>query len=1015
MFRQLLCVTLSFFLCAAIAQGAPQNVEELQEKLEEIENAEIPEEHKEKAREHIRREMEKARGRQRGGRKDEKGKDGEKKEGGDNKDKEKKEEANTVKRPDEPKKPADPEELEALPSNGKLVLQFRGHPWPDMIDWYSRATGQEVEWQELPKGFVNVRTQRALTMDETGDLFNRLLLARGFTMLDSGDFLQIVKTEGLNPAFVPRVAPQKLATMMPHSFARTSFQLQRFKAEDIVKELEAMKSQHGKLTAMTAANRIEAMDTVVNLRDIYNALDQEQSSGVHKPREFEIKYVRADIVKKKLEEMLGIQSTSADSGKQKNLSRRDMEMQMMQKRMEFEMARQRAQQNRGKPNQEQAKPEKISLIVNDIKNSIIVKAPPHRMLDIADAIELLDVAPDGSVLDIQAYTLATRDPQELADMLEESGALSPTAMVRVDSKTKTLLISGSKFDHFQVRELIKTIDGNARRFVSIRLRRHPAAQVAATIEKMMGGGEDEGSNRRRYGWWWDEDQEKEDPNDKFRVTADVENNKLILKCNDAEYEVVMDLLTQMGEVLTRSRFASNEVVLSDIAPGLGEDELLQRVKKAFEAYAPNQVILPPPREEPVEQVEEDPEADSSDEEKEAVDIGARTTSVLPRTTTMYTQLIEDDETEIVIEGQRTVRPTVAQRPAKTVLTEATPQGGIDVETTDRQLPSNQRTAQRRSQKKEPPPIIIERNAQGKLVIRSEDAEALEMFEELMRTMAPTQEDWISFRLKHVSAYWMKLQLEDFFKDDDGGPQYVFWDYWDYQRSQGDKSPPGLGEERKMRFIDDGVSTLVVRNASAKQLATVKRLIDLYDVTEPPNKNSARYKKIIQIKYSKARTIENTLKEAFRDLLSSNDKAFENQNRGDEDKGNSRRFYGFGFGMGDDDDSGGLGSGSTFKGKLSFGVDESTNILIVTAQGKPLLELVIEMVEELDKAAVPSDDTRIVTLPPNLTSAAVRESLARMFGKQDGARGNGQGGEQQPPNEGGERGEFRGEGRGRRGK
>jgi|GEM_PF-3222814 len=148
-------------------------------------------------------------------------------------------------------------------------------------------------------------------------------------------------------------------------------------------------------------------------------------------------------------------------------------------------------------------------------------------------------------LNIQTYTLKTRDPQGLADMLEESGALSPAATIRVDSETKTLLIVGSKADHSRVEELIKTIDSNVRRFYGIRLRKHPAAQVATMIERMMGQGED-------------------DQKDTFGVTADVENNKLILKANDAEYAIVLDLLAQLGEVMTGQDAEKNQVAT---APG----------------------------------------------------------------------------------------------------------------------------------------------------------------------------------------------------------------------------------------------------------------------------------------------------------------------------------------------------------------------------------------------------------------------------------------------------------------
>lgn len=980
MFRSTPRLLMATGLCLALfapAIAAPQSVADLQKQMQEIQNSPMPEEQKQKIREQLMKQMGEARKRERGGpnrpggdneKKDEGKKDEGKKDGKDEKG-----DSKTVKRGDKPKKPADPKELEARPTNGKLILNFHGQPWPAMIDWYSRVTNREIEWQELPGDFVNLRTQSAMTLQETGDLLNRLLLARGFTMLDDGGFVQVMKTEGINPAFVPRVQPRQLATLPSHSFVRTSFLLQRFKAEDIVKELEAMKSQHGKLTPMTAANRIEAMDMVLNLRDIYTAIDQEQSSGNHKPREFVVRYVRAELIKEKIGEMLGIAKEPTGP-----MSPQQMQ-QMMQRRQQEQQRRQQQQQQNGGAGPKKTE-EKISIIVNDVKNSLIIKAPPHRMMDIADAIELLDVRPDSNTLDIKAYTLATRSPQELADLLNESGALSPTAIVRVDKNTKTLLVSGSQFDHFKIGELIKSIDGNARRFESIQLRRYPAAQVAATIEQMMGKPKEDNNRRRRY-YWWDDNQDDEDESDKFQVTADVENNRLILKCNDSEYNMVMELLTQMGEVLTRSSFAVNEVVLDDV--DASEDELLMRVKQAFEAVAPNSVVLPPPAEESTDESDaDDEESTAPAESQEALDLG-RTTSIEYQKPfrTVFTQL------QVADANANPANPGSS----------APGRAGI----------AGQRNAP------QAPPVVIERNAQGKLVIRSSDPKALELFEEMVRRMAPKSEDWVSFKTKHVTALWMRLQLEDFFEDDDGDENPFGFIFWGYDDRDDDDRTPGLGEERKMRFIDDGESTLVVRNASPKQLATIKRLIELYDVAEPPNENSARYKKIIQIKYSKARVIETALKEAFRDLLSSNDKAFAEQNKGDGERGGGNRRFGFGFGFGSSDNDSGLGTGSNFKGRLSFGVDESTNILIITAQGRSLLELVVEMVEELDTAAVPTDDTRVVALPQGLSSESVKETLRTMFGpeavtQRPNGQPEGEGGEQPGPNNGG-RGGPRGPG------
>ena len=389
---------------------------------------------------------------------------------------------------------------------------------------------------------------------------------------------------------------------------------------------------------------------------------------------------------------------------------------------------------------------------------------------------------DRDPLDIKAYTLATRSPQELSEILSESGSLSPSAILRVDKNSRALLVSGTQFDHYKIEELIKKIDGNPRRFVSIRLRRYPARQVATTIEDMMGKPkEDDSSRRRRYYWDPWSNQEEDNPADAFRVAADVENNRLILKCNDSEYEMVMDLLTQMGEVLTRSKFASNQVVLDSIDP---EDQLLERVREIFNATSENEVLLPPPTSKPLE-INIDDDEDGADEEVKA-----------------------ENPQEVNNDSDVTTKPVGHPTRFQTVFTQLELEA--DAEDTARSFQTRP--------KKKAPPVIVRRNAQGKLVLQSDDPAALERFEELLRQMAPPPQDWVFFKLKHVTAFWMKLQLEDFFEEDDeNGGGFIIWERWG---SDDDEDPAGLGDEKKMRFIDDGESTLVVRNASARQLSTV---------------------------------------------------------------------------------------------------------------------------------------------------------------------------------------------------
>ena len=869
------------------------------------------------------------------------------------------EKSSTVKRPDRPKRAANAEELKVRPNEkGLISFQFQGQPWPALIDWYGDISRHSIDWRELPSDHLNIRTQREYSVEETGDLLNRHLLARGFTMLQDGEFITIEKTEDINTALVPRVAPTELAGLMPHSFVKTSFRLQRIMAEDAVKELEAMKSKNGKLVALTSTNRIEAMDAVKNLRQIHDVLEQEQDSGHRALQEFKLDYVRAKDVREKLEELLGIQ-------KQKNNA--PITPQQMQQMAQMR-SRQQPQQPKGPPPAEAKKEPTISFVINERRNSIIAQAPPNKMYIIEEAIELLDVESNrGGSLEsylgrIRTYRLETLDPEEVVNILFETGGLDPSTTLRVDEDSKAIIASAPPWDHLVIEKLVDKLDGSARQFKVVRLRRRRADQVATTIETLMvGKKEDEGNSRRRYPYWYGGYQEEEE-DDGFRVGADIGENWLLLWCNEGEYEEVMVLLQELGEI--RPQYAgSNQVRVLEALPGEDQDAFLRRVRKAFQEMAPNPVELPEQIDsildsKPDDDVSPIKEAHERHAGQEDVTAAARTARPGPPYGTLFTQILRD------------------ANPA-----ESSPR------------PFRKRAAG-------PAPIRVERDAQGRLIVRSTDTAALDLFTDLVDQMTPRKADYKIFKVQYVSATWVAGQLEDFFDDEeeDGNRRYPFFFFFDDDRGSTDKSQ-GLGDQRKVKFISDYESgTILVRNATEEQLATIQDLIDLYDVPEPVNSEAARHTKTIKVKYGKARTIETTLKDVFRDLLSGNDKAFEQQDNGNDQSREGNRGSSFFSGFGNES-SNSNGPKATFKGKLSFGVDESTNMLIVTTEGPKLMEIVESMITTLDEAARPTDDVRVVQLPGGTSSQSMRDVLQRMFAAGNVAQVNGQNGQDGPNKEG----------------
>ncbi len=269
------------------------------------------------------------------------------------------------------------------------------------------------------------------------------------------------------------------------------------------------------------------------------------------------------------------------------------------------------------------------------------------------------------------------------------------------------------------------------------------------------------------------------------------------------------------------------------------------------------------------------------------------------------------------------------------------------------------------------PVVISLDEAGNLILQSSDPAALDRLEEIMQANRPPRRPYDIFKVEHARASWIKLNLDEYFEDEDARKDND-WSYYFYgydERNNQDKSRQ-LGDKPPIRFIaDNDTNSIVVQGADDIARQTIKELIKLWDVPEPSTTDEdARFTRLVKIQYSRADSIANTIKEAYRDLLSANDKTFQAPG-GDESKREGSSSSNVGA-------SGGLSF--VFKGKLSLGVDAVTNSILISAEGKPLLELVCSMVEELDVAARREGDFEVYQLDPTVSGKSVRTALAALF-------------------------------------
>ena len=181
--------------------------------------------------------------------------------------------------------------------------------------------------------------------------------------------------------------------------------------------------------------------------------------------------------------------------------------------------------------------------------------------------------------------------------------------------------------------------------------------------------------------------------------------------------------------------------------------------------------------------------------------------------------------------------------------------------------------------KTPPPVEIKMDAEGRIIITSEDTDALDSIEELASQIASPRKGYKVFKLKYAWAYTVALNLEDFFKDEDKkDSRSNILDYiYGYGGQDDSKDTQNrLSKRRPLKFISDPDSnTILVENADAAQLKTIGELIDLYD-KQQDDSQSVRKTDTVHLEYSKAKVVAETVKDVYRDLLSANDKACKGQ-------------------------------------------------------------------------------------------------------------------------------------------
>ena len=369
-----------------------------------------------------------------------------------------------------PSRHADLDELNVQPDHaGRISFSFRGQAWEDVLEWLADLSGMSLQMQEVPAGHLDLTTRGRYSVDETRDLINSVLLTRGFTLLCHRELLLVTKLQGLDNSLVPRVAPEELEERGTYELVKVLLDLEWLEAEAIAQEIKPLLGPHGDVTALKATNRLDVLDTAGNLRRIRDFLIEEQSHGQQRlVRKFKLNHIRASQALETLNALLNLESdappqvTPVPPAAQGAAARQAKQAALIAQRAAASGRRLPQRVSRSSSGDTP-----ISLAIDQRENSVLVHAPPEKMVLIDQAIRVIDLPrtkPDSGPAGprtLRVYRPNSVDAATVVRVLEELASLDPATWLEVDDRSQSILAYATVAEHDAVETLLNQLGAEA--------------------------------------------------------------------------------------------------------------------------------------------------------------------------------------------------------------------------------------------------------------------------------------------------------------------------------------------------------------------------------------------------------------------------------------------------------------------------------------------------------------------------------------------------------------------------
>ena len=285
-----------------------------------------------------------------------------------------------------------------------LIFNFRDVPLETVLNYMSDAAGYIIHPNKVSmSGKVTAWSSQPLNAEEALKLLNQVLSENGYTTIQEGRTLTIVRSEDAKKSNIKVVSGNIPAGVPKNEEIVTQIiPVRTLNAVALLKDLDLMKPATATLTSDESANSIVMTDTQANIHhfmEIINALDSVTSTSTS-IQVFALKFADAT----KLATLIKDLFPSANSNSGNNAGG-------------FGRFRGFGGGDTGSTEGNGKTPQiKVNAVADDHSNSLVVTAPEDLISTISNLVRQVDQAVEDTT-EIRVFHLNNADAGEMADLL----------------------------------------------------------------------------------------------------------------------------------------------------------------------------------------------------------------------------------------------------------------------------------------------------------------------------------------------------------------------------------------------------------------------------------------------------------------------------------------------------------------------------------------------------------------------------------------------------------------------